>query len=100
MSRRRLLSAYVASVLGALVLAVSSGPSLGATIEQMVSAAKGEGSFEFYATNTLTPRGARHPNVGRLFAAFLTTPEAQEIWERYNGQTSAFVPGTTTYKYA
>lgn len=46
------------------------------------------------------PKGARHPNVGYLFAAFLTTPEAQVIWERYNGQTSAFVPGTTTYKYA
>jgi len=46
------------------------------------------------------PKGARHPNAARLFATFLTTPEAQEIWERYNGQTSAFVPGTTTYKYA
>ncbi len=45
-------------------------------------------------------KGARHPNVGFLFAAFLTTPEAQTIWEKYGGQTSAFVPGTTAYKYA
>ena len=46
------------------------------------------------------PRGARHPSVGHLFAAFLTTPEAQEIWEKYTGTSSAFVPGTTMYKYA
>jgi iron(III) transport system substrate-binding protein len=46
------------------------------------------------------PKGAVHPNIAQLFAAFLTTPEAQEIWERYNGQSSAFVPGTTAYKYA
>ena len=45
-------------------------------------------------------KGAKHPNVGHLFAVFLTTPEAQEIWEKYGGQTSAFVPGTTAYKYA
>lgn len=45
-------------------------------------------------------KGARHPNAGHLLAAFLTTPEAQEIWEKYGGQTSAFVPGTTAYKYA
>jgi iron(III) transport system substrate-binding protein len=45
------------------------------------------------------PKGARHPNVAHLFAAFLTTPEAQELWERYGGQSSAFVPGTTMYKF-
>lgn len=45
-------------------------------------------------------KGAIHPNVGHLFAVFLTTVEAQEIWEKYGGQTSAFVPGTTAYKYA
>jgi iron(III) transport system substrate-binding protein len=46
------------------------------------------------------PKGAVHPAVGQLFAAFLTTPEAQEIWEKFNGQSSAFVPGTSAYKYA
>jgi hypothetical protein len=45
-------------------------------------------------------KGARHPNLGHLIAVFLTTPAAQEIWEKYGGQSSAFVPGTTAYKYA
>ena len=52
------------------------------------------------AYNAGVPKRALHPNVGHLFAAFLTTPEAQEIWEKYNGQTSAFIPGTRAYKYA
>jgi len=43
---------------------------------------------------------ARQANAGHLFAVFLTSAEAQEIWEKYGGQTSAFVPGTTAYKYA
>jgi hypothetical protein len=34
-----------------------------------------------------------------LFAVFLTTPEGQTLWEQYGGQTSAFIPGTTAYKY-
>jgi iron(III) transport system substrate-binding protein len=45
-------------------------------------------------------KGAQHPNVGHLFAAFLTSPEAQTVWEKYGGQTSAFIPGTPAYKYA
>lgn len=45
-------------------------------------------------------KGARHPNVAHLFAVFLTTPEAQEIWEKYTGMSSAFVPGTPAYRYA
>jgi len=44
-------------------------------------------------------KGAQHPNVGHLFAVFVTTPEAQEIWEKYAGSTSASVPGTTAYRY-
>jgi len=52
------------------------------------------------AYNAGVPKGVLHPNVGRLFVAFLITLQAQEIWEQYNGQTSAFVPGTTAYKYA
>jgi iron(III) transport system substrate-binding protein len=44
-------------------------------------------------------KGARHSNAGHLFAVFLVTSEAQEIWEKYTGQSSAFVPGTTAYKY-
>jgi iron(III) transport system substrate-binding protein len=50
--------------------------------------------------NAGVPKGARHPNVGHLFAVFLTDLEAQELWEKFNGQTSALIPGTTAYKYA
>lgn len=45
-------------------------------------------------------KGAPHPNVGHLAAAFMTTPEAQKLWEKYSGHTSAFLPGTEVYKYA
>jgi iron(III) transport system substrate-binding protein len=44
-------------------------------------------------------KGAPHPNAAHLFAMFLTSDEAQDIWEKHNGQTSAFVKGTKTYKY-
>jgi iron(III) transport system substrate-binding protein len=50
--------------------------------------------------NAGVPKGARHPNAGHLFAAFLTNLEAQELWEKFNGQTSALIPGTTAYRYA
>jgi iron(III) transport system substrate-binding protein len=50
--------------------------------------------------NAGVPKGASHPNVGHLFAVFLTSLEAQEVWEKFNGQTSALIPGTTAYKYA
>ena len=50
--------------------------------------------------NAGVPKGARHPNAGHLFAVFLTHLEAQEVWEKFNGQTSALIPGTTAYKYA
>jgi iron(III) transport system substrate-binding protein len=45
------------------------------------------------------PKNAAHPKVGHLFAAFLTTPEAQKIWEKHAGQSSALIPGTSAYKY-
>ncbi|MBI2359708.1 MAG: extracellular solute-binding protein [Deltaproteobacteria bacterium] len=44
-------------------------------------------------------KGSRHPMAGHLFAAFLTTPEAQQVWERYMGHGSAFVPGTRAHKF-
>jgi len=50
--------------------------------------------------NAGVPKGASHPNVGHLFAVFLASLEAQELWERFNGQTSALIPGTTAFKYA
>lgn len=45
------------------------------------------------------PKNAAHPKVAHLMAVFLTTPEAQKIWEKYAGQSSAFIPGTSAYKY-
>lgn len=50
--------------------------------------------------NAGVPKRARHPNVGHLFAVFLTSLEGQAVWEKYNGQTSAFIPGTLAHKYA
>jgi iron(III) transport system substrate-binding protein len=44
-------------------------------------------------------KGASHPMTGRLFSIFLTSDEAQDIWEKYNGQTSAFIPGTNAYNF-
>ena len=44
-------------------------------------------------------KGALHPKAGHLFTVFLLTPEAQKIWEKFTGGTSAFVPGTKTYEY-
>ena len=44
-------------------------------------------------------KNAPHPKTGHLLAAFLTTPEAQKIWEKYAGQSSALIPGTSAYKY-
>lgn len=45
-------------------------------------------------------KGAPHPNVAHLFVAFMTSPEAQELWEKYTGHTSAHVKGTKAYKFA
>ena len=52
------------------------------------------------AYNAGVPKNARHPNAAHLFAAFLTSSEAQQLWEKYGGQTSAFTPGTKAYNYA
>jgi ABC-type glycerol-3-phosphate transport system substrate-binding protein len=45
------------------------------------------------------PKNAAHPKTAYLLAAYLTTPEAQKIWEKYAGQSSTLIPGTTAYKY-
>jgi iron(III) transport system substrate-binding protein len=45
-------------------------------------------------------KNAPHPNVGHLFVAFMASPEVQIIWEKYTGHTSAYVPGTSAYKFA
>jgi len=51
------------------------------------------------AYNAGVIKGASHPNAGHLFAAFLPSPPAQEILEKFGGHTSAFVPGTPAYKF-
>jgi len=84
---------------------------LAATLtDSFISQAKKEGAPIVFAEgldpvisptyNAGVPKGARHPNAGHLFAVFLTFLEAQEVWEQFNGQTSALIPGTTAHKYA
>ena len=45
-------------------------------------------------------KGALHPNAGHLLAAFLTTPEAQEILDKHLGLSSVHVKGTRAHKFA
>ena len=52
-----------------------------------------------FRLSLLLPKNAPHPKVAYLMAAYLTTPEAQKIWEKYAGQSSALIPGTSAYKY-
>jgi iron(III) transport system substrate-binding protein len=52
------------------------------------------------AYNAGVLKGSPHPNAGHLFSAFLSTPPAQEILQKFGGQTSAFVSGTPAYKFA
>jgi iron(III) transport system substrate-binding protein len=45
-------------------------------------------------------KNSAHPNVGHLMVAFMASAEVQPAWEKYTGHTSAYVPGTTAYKFA
>src|SRR4029078_3697487 len=45
------------------------------------------------------PKNAAHPKGAELMAGYLKTTEAQKSWEKYAGQSSAFIPGTSAYKY-
>ena len=97
----RLGETYSRLLLGELSLAVTltnsfiftaekaGAPIVFADIEPVVSPA--------YHVGVL--KGARHPMAAHLFAAFLTTSEAQKIWEEFVGHTSAFIPGTRANKY-
>lgn len=44
-------------------------------------------------------KGAPHPNVGHLFTVFMTTKDAQQLWEKHTGHSSAHVPGTKAHKF-
>jgi iron(III) transport system substrate-binding protein len=97
----RLGETYSRLLLGELAIAVTltnsfiftaekaGAPIIFADIEPVVSPA--------YHVGVL--KGARHPMAGHLFAAFLTTPEAQKTWEEFVGHTSAFIPGTRANRY-
>jgi ABC-type Fe3+ transport system substrate-binding protein len=50
-------------------------------------------------TNIGVLKGAAHPNVAHLFTAFMVSLEAQDLWEKYFGGTSALTPGTKTYRF-
>jgi iron(III) transport system substrate-binding protein len=98
-----LANLYTRLQVGEILLAVT-------LTDSFISRAKKDGSPIVFAEgldpvisptyNAGVPKGSRHPNVGHLFAVFLTYLEAQEVWEKFNGQTSALIPGTTAYKYA
>jgi iron(III) transport system substrate-binding protein len=51
------------------------------------------------AYNAGVLKGSPHPNAGHLFSAFLSTPPAQQILEKFGGHTSAFVPGTPAHRF-
>lgn len=97
----RLGETYSRLLLGELAIAVTltnsfiftaekaGAPIVFADIEPLVSPA--------YHVGVL--KGARHPMAGHLFAAFLTTAEAQRTWEEFVGHTSAFIPNTRANKY-
>jgi iron(III) transport system substrate-binding protein len=44
-------------------------------------------------------KGVKRPNLAKLFAVFMTTPEAQTIWDQLQGQTSMFIQGTPAWQY-
>ena len=100
---RTLANLYSRLQVGEILLAVT-------LTDSFISQAKKDGAPIVFAEgldpvisptyNAGVPKGARHPNVGHLFAVYLTQLEAQEVWEKFNGQTSALIPGTTAYKYA
>lgn len=45
-------------------------------------------------------KNAPHPNVGHLFVIFMASAEVQDLWKKYTGHTSAYIPGTDAYKFA
>jgi iron(III) transport system substrate-binding protein len=45
-------------------------------------------------------KGVQHPNLAKLLAAFMTTPEGQTIWDNHVGGTSMFIEGTPMWRYA
>lgn len=96
----RMPEAYTRLLLGEIVLAFTlhdgfihrakreGAPIVFANIEPVIAPAEQIGVL----------KGARHPNAAHLLSIFLTTPEAQKVWDQYLNQSSAFTPGTGTHK--
>jgi iron(III) transport system substrate-binding protein len=45
-------------------------------------------------------KGATHPHTAHLFAVFMTDPEAQRIWQKTVGVSSALISGTAYFQKA
>jgi iron(III) transport system substrate-binding protein len=98
----RLGEIYSRLLLGEIVIAVSiSDSEIKSEKHKTAPVVFAEGVSPLIAPgyNAGVPKNAPHPKTGHLFAAYLTTPEAQKIWEKYAGQSSALIPGTSAYKY-
>jgi iron(III) transport system substrate-binding protein len=97
----RMAEIYTRLLLGEVLLSLT-------LVDDFIFRAKEKGALLAHAEEiepVITPayhigvlRGAEHPNAGHLFAFFLTSLEAQRVWERHTGQSSAFVPGTTRHE--
>jgi ABC-type Fe3+ transport system substrate-binding protein len=99
----RLAELYNRLLIGEIQLAVTLTNTFIFTAEKQgapIAFAEGVQPVLSPAYHVGVPKGARHPIVGHLFSAFLTSPEAQNIWEKYVGHTSAFISGTRAYKFA
>jgi iron(III) transport system substrate-binding protein len=68
----------------------------GAPLEQVV----GIEPVPSPAYNVGVLKGAPNPNVAHLFTVFMSSHDVQDIWEKYSGHTSAFIPGTPVHKFA
>jgi ABC-type Fe3+ transport system substrate-binding protein len=47
-----------------------------------------------------TPKGAAHPNLAKLFCAFMATKDAQAIIQKHESRSSHLVEGTLMQKYS
>jgi len=98
----RLGETYTRLLLGEIVVAVSlSDSEIKAETHKKAPVVFAEAVSPLIAPayHAGVPKNAQHPKTAHLFAAYLTTPEAQKLWEKYAGQSSVLVPGTPANKY-
>src|SRR5262249_8811200 len=51
-------------------------------------------------TNAGVIKGVRRPNLARLMAAFLLSPEGQALWHEAVEESSMFIDGSPAFQYA